>query len=78
MIHRISVLIPPSDVSTQTPEGLWVAAHPIPYFGGLLSRWRAARAVFNGTAFAVTRPSPGEFEMALAEKGWCVSRGPTP
>ena len=73
MIFRLRELIPPADVSTQTPEGLWVAAHPLPYFGTMQSRWRAARAVWRGEAYAIAPPHPGEFEMALVEQGWQIA-----
>ena len=72
MIYSLRSLMPSAGVATQTREGLWVAAVPLPYYPNILTRLRDAWAVFAGRAVAARYPEPGEFEMALQEGGWKI------
>ena len=61
-IHTLADLIGGKHISQQTPDGHWVRAVPVPYYGGsLLAAWE----VLRGRAFAVRWPKGGELEKAL-------------
>jgi len=66
MIFTLRDLIPHSSNAAQLPTGQWVRAMHLPFSGGLLDRFRDARAVFSGTAVAVKWPTDGEYEQAIA------------
>ena len=72
MIYTLLSLIPRPDCSTQLKSGQWVAAVPLPFYGGYL---QGAWAVLCGKAVAVRYPTHGEFEEACHEAGWDVRRG---
>lgn len=64
-INRIGDMIAPYGTETQTQEGRWVRAVPVPYSPNIFGRIRAAYWVLTGRAEAVVWPEPGELETAL-------------
>lgn len=73
MIHQLHNMIGGPDDATAIKVRLgngmvreaWVRAVPLPFFGGLVDRFRDAWAVIRGDAFAVRWPEPGDLEVAL-------------
>jgi len=74
MIYSLRALIPSADVQTMLGDGRWVSSVPLPFYPGLLDRIADAWAVFQERAVAVKYPVHGEFERAMNEHGWKVSR----
>ena len=72
MIFTLRDLIPHSQAMTYSLTGQWVRAMHLPFYDGLIERFRNAWAVLKGPhcAVAVRWPKDGEFEqaMALSEK----------
>lgn len=64
-INHIGSMIA-SNVQTQTPDGRWVRAVPVPYKKNFLEAIRAAWWVLTGKAEAVVWPIAGELEFALS------------
>ena len=67
MIHRLRDMIAP-DCQAELPNGRWVMAVPMPFYGGLFDRLRDAWAVIRGNAFTIQWPEAGELEDALLIK----------
>jgi hypothetical protein len=53
------------DCATGLPDGRWVRAVPLPYFGTPFERLHVAWWVFTGRAYAVEWPKAGDLEKAL-------------
>ena len=68
MIFALRDLIPSSQAGTQIATGQWVRAMHLPFYDGLIERFRNAWAVLKGPhcAVAVRWPKDGEFEQAIA------------
>lgn len=75
-IFQIGDMIGSPDCSTnvlvETPHGTYrdayVRAVPLPFYDGLLARFRSAWEVLCGRAVPVAWPSAGELERALDPK----------
>jgi hypothetical protein len=65
MIHHLGDMVTGPGAQTRLPDGRWVRAVPLPFYGGLFDRCRDAWAVIRGDAYAVRWPEAGELEDAL-------------
>ena len=64
-IHRMDDMIGGDNAATQDDLGAWVLAVPLPYYGNLVQRLRAAWWVLTDRAYATQWPEPGDLERAL-------------
>lgn len=65
MIHQLRDMVSGPGAQAGLPNGRWVRAVPLPFYGGLFDRCQDALAVIRGTAYAVRWPEAGELEDAL-------------
>lgn len=64
-IHRLGDMIASKGIMTQTRNGMWVRAVPLPYTG---NRLKSAWMVLTGRAYAIQWPEAGDLEIALDQK----------
>jgi len=65
MIFRLRHMIGGPGEATSKDGKVWYRAVPLPFYDGLIERFRNAWKIITGEAYAIYWPEPGELEHAL-------------